>query len=208
MSSEEAGRFTASRETWNEELQAHIATSRLSIGVIRDSNLRHRLNETIDLLETWNSGLEYAFHGRSRVWVLRGVISHAVDSMAHGSGRSRSQNRTPPSPAPGSRWQSSGTSGRPTQKPGNRNSAGDAPSAIPRPLTDPDHWSRPPLTRRRSGTALSPHSRPTPRLRLTEAAAGHQLPTLPARCRTLGSVTPAMQRSPSWRYWSASTTTP
>ncbi|MFE9023959.1 hypothetical protein ACFYNL_36105 [Streptomyces sp. NPDC007808] len=33
------------------------------------------------LLEVWDSGLVYAFHGRSPVWVLRGVISHAVDCV-------------------------------------------------------------------------------------------------------------------------------
>lgn len=81
MSTEDRDVLTAARQTWDEELQDHIAPARLAIGVIRDSKVRHRLNEAMNLLEVWDSGLVYAFHGRSRVWVLRGVISHAVDCV-------------------------------------------------------------------------------------------------------------------------------
>ncbi|MGC5562561.1 hypothetical protein ACPYPG_06915 [Streptomyces sp. FR-108] len=81
MSDEEAAALTAARKTWDEQLQDHIAPARLAIGVIRDSKVRHRLKEAMNLLEVWDSGLVYAFHGRSRVWVLRGVISHAVDCV-------------------------------------------------------------------------------------------------------------------------------
>ncbi|MET7816624.1 hypothetical protein ABZT26_38045, partial [Streptomyces sp. NPDC005395] len=69
------------RQTWDEELQDHIAPARLAIGVIRNKKVRHRLNEAMNLLESWDSGLVYAFHNRSRVWVLRGVVSHAVDTV-------------------------------------------------------------------------------------------------------------------------------
>ncbi|WP_435238208.1 hypothetical protein [Streptomyces sp. YPW6] len=81
MSDEAAAALTAARKTWDERLQDHIAPARLAIGVIRDSKVRHRLKEAMNLLEVWDSGLVYAFHGRSRVWVLRGVISHAVDCV-------------------------------------------------------------------------------------------------------------------------------
>ncbi|MDX2820869.1 hypothetical protein Sipo8835_10765 [Streptomyces ipomoeae] len=81
MSAEDAAMLTAARQAWDEKLQDHIAPARLAIGVIRDRQVRHRLNEAMTLLEVWDSGLVYAFHGRSRVWVLRGVISHAVDCV-------------------------------------------------------------------------------------------------------------------------------
>lgn len=81
MSTEEAAALTAVRQTWDERLQDHIAPVRLAIGVIRERKVRHRLNEAMNLLEVWDSGLAYAFHGRSRVWVLRGVVSHAVDCV-------------------------------------------------------------------------------------------------------------------------------
>lgn len=81
MSAEEGAALTVARQTWDEKLQDHIAPVRLAIGVIRDRKVRHRLNEAMNLLEVWDSGLVYAFHGRSRVWVLRGVISHAVDCV-------------------------------------------------------------------------------------------------------------------------------
>ncbi|GIJ57156.1 hypothetical protein [Virgisporangium aurantiacum] len=78
---EEAAALRATCDTWNEQLQNHIAPARIAIGVIRDSHLRHRLDEAMKLLETWNSGLENAFHGRDRVWLLRGIIAHAVDCV-------------------------------------------------------------------------------------------------------------------------------
>lgn len=81
MSAEDAAALTSARQAWDEKLQDHIAPARLAIGVIRDRKVRNRLNEAMTLLEMWDSGLVYAFHGRSRVWVLRGVISHAVDCV-------------------------------------------------------------------------------------------------------------------------------
>ncbi|MDX3777501.1 hypothetical protein [Streptomyces europaeiscabiei] len=81
MSTEEAAALTAVRQTWDERLQDHIAPVRLAIGVIRERKVSRRLNEAMNLLEVWDSGLAYAFHGRSRVWVLRGVVSHAVDCV-------------------------------------------------------------------------------------------------------------------------------
>ncbi|MEU2289168.1 hypothetical protein ABZ614_46115 [Streptomyces sp. NPDC013178] len=72
---------TASRQAWDEKLQDSIAPARLAIGVIREKKLRHRLNETMNLLEEWDGGLVYAFHGRSRAGVLRGVIAHAVECV-------------------------------------------------------------------------------------------------------------------------------
>ncbi|MEU2500267.1 hypothetical protein ACPCC5_27305 [Streptomyces pseudogriseolus] len=76
-----AAAVTAARQAWDEKLQDLIAPARLAIGVIRDKKLRRRLNETMNLLEEWESGLVYAFHGRSRVGVLRGVIAHAVECV-------------------------------------------------------------------------------------------------------------------------------
>ncbi|MFJ2651820.1 hypothetical protein ACIO1C_34485 [Streptomyces sp. NPDC087420] len=81
MATEAAAALKVARQTWDERLQDHIAPARLAIGVIRDSKVRSRLNEAMTLLEAWDSGLVYAFHGRSRVWVLRGVVSHAVDCV-------------------------------------------------------------------------------------------------------------------------------
>ncbi|MEU5000049.1 hypothetical protein [Streptomyces sp. NPDC021622] len=72
---------TSVRQKWDEELQDHIAPARLAISVIREEEVRHRLNEAMTLLEAWKGGLMYAFHGRSRAWVLRGVVSHAVDCV-------------------------------------------------------------------------------------------------------------------------------
>ncbi|MET4640620.1 hypothetical protein ABID95_000320 [Streptomyces atratus] len=70
----------AARQAWDEKLQDFIAPARLAIGVIRDKKLRHR-KETMNLLEEWDSGLVYAFHGRSRAGVLRGMIAHAVECV-------------------------------------------------------------------------------------------------------------------------------
>lgn len=76
-----AAALTAARQAWDEKLQDFIAPARLAIGVIRDKKLRRRLNETMNLLEEWDSGLVYACHGRSRAGVLRGVIAHAVECV-------------------------------------------------------------------------------------------------------------------------------
>lgn len=81
MSAEATAALTAARQTWDEKLQDHIAPARLAIGVIRDRKVRHRLKEAMNLLEVWDSGLVYAFHGRPRVWVLHGVVAHAVDTV-------------------------------------------------------------------------------------------------------------------------------
>ncbi|MDI6407829.1 hypothetical protein QLX52_03055 [Streptomyces albus] len=81
MSNEEAAALTAVRKTWDEQLQGHIAPARLATGVIRDSKLRHRLNEAMNLLEVWDSVLVYAVHGQSPAWVLHRVIAHAVDCV-------------------------------------------------------------------------------------------------------------------------------
>jgi FtsZ-binding cell division protein ZapB len=81
MTSEARASLTAVRQTWDEKLQDHIAPAQLAIGVIRDMMVRHRLHEAMNLLETWDGGLVYAFHNRSRVWVLRGDVSHAVDTV-------------------------------------------------------------------------------------------------------------------------------
>ncbi|QKW27776.1 hypothetical protein HUT11_17865 [Streptomyces seoulensis] len=72
---------TAARQAWDKNLQDFIAPARLAIGVMRDKKLRYRLKETMDLLEEWDRGLVYAFHGRSRAWVLREVIAHAVECV-------------------------------------------------------------------------------------------------------------------------------
>ncbi|WP_126900575.1 hypothetical protein [Streptomyces sp. WAC 01325] len=81
MDVEATAALTAARAAWDGQLQDFIAPARLAIGVIRDKKLRHRLNETMNLLEEWDRGLVYAFYRRSRVGVLHGVITHAVDCV-------------------------------------------------------------------------------------------------------------------------------
>ncbi|MFE9764774.1 hypothetical protein ACFYPC_09625 [Streptomyces sp. NPDC005808] len=80
LDAEESAAFTAARETWDQELEDLTAPARVAVGVIRDEALRARLYQTLDLLDGWQSGLEYAYRGgaRSRAWVLRGVLAHAV----------------------------------------------------------------------------------------------------------------------------------
>jgi hypothetical protein len=65
-------------QVWDQELEDTISPARIAVEAIRNAELRARLHETMELLDSWQSGLEYAFHGRSRSWVLGGVISHAV----------------------------------------------------------------------------------------------------------------------------------
>ncbi len=83
LDAEESAAFTAARQTWDQKLGDLTAPARIAVGVIRDEALRARLYQTLDLLDAWQSGLEYAYRGgaRSRAWVLRGVISHAVECV-------------------------------------------------------------------------------------------------------------------------------
>jgi hypothetical protein len=83
LDTEESAAFTAARQTWDQKLEDLTAPARIAVGVLRDEALRARLYQTLDLLDSWQSGLEYAYRGgaRSRAWVLRGVLSHAVECV-------------------------------------------------------------------------------------------------------------------------------
>lgn len=83
LDAEESAAFTAARQTWDQELEDLTAPARVAVGVLRDEALRARLYQALDLLDAWQSGLEYAYRGgaRSRAWVLRGVLSHAVECV-------------------------------------------------------------------------------------------------------------------------------
>ncbi|MFJ4700625.1 hypothetical protein ACIP5N_21395 [Streptomyces sp. NPDC088768] len=70
--------LAAVRQAWDQELEDLIAPARIAVETIRDEELRALLHEAMELLGEWQSGLEYAYYGRSRSWVLSGVISHAV----------------------------------------------------------------------------------------------------------------------------------
>lgn len=71
----------AERELWDERLHERIAPARVAIVAIRDADVRSRLNESLELLEEWKGGLVYAFHNRSRRWVMGQLVSHAVDCI-------------------------------------------------------------------------------------------------------------------------------
>ncbi|WP_326669058.1 hypothetical protein [Streptomyces canus] len=83
LDAEESTAFTATRQAWDQKLEDLTAPARIAVGVIRDEALRERLYQTLDLLDGWQSGLEYAYRGgaRSRAWVLRGILSHAVECV-------------------------------------------------------------------------------------------------------------------------------
>ncbi|MFF1272708.1 hypothetical protein ACFVZC_04735 [Streptomyces marokkonensis] len=79
----ESAAFTAARLAWDQKLEDLTAPARIAVGVIRDEALREHLYQALDLLDGWQSGLEYAYRGgaHSRAWVLRGVLSHAVECV-------------------------------------------------------------------------------------------------------------------------------
>ncbi|HET9379935.1 MAG TPA: hypothetical protein VFP69_03780 [Streptomyces sp.] len=83
LDAEESAAFTAARQAWDQTLEDLTAPARIAVGVIRDETLRGRLYQALDLLDGWQSGLEYAYRGgaRSRAWVLRGILSHAVECV-------------------------------------------------------------------------------------------------------------------------------
>ncbi|WP_405803754.1 hypothetical protein OG729_01590 [Streptomyces sp. NBC_00210] len=76
LDAEASAEFTAARQTWDQKLEDLTGPARIAVGVIRDEAVRARLRETLDVLDAWQSGLEYAYRGgaRSRAWVLRGVL--------------------------------------------------------------------------------------------------------------------------------------
>lgn len=75
---EQLEQLAAVRQAWDQELEDIIGPARIAVEAIRNEDLRALLHEAMELLDSWQSGLEYAYHGRSRSWVLSGVISHAV----------------------------------------------------------------------------------------------------------------------------------
>ncbi|MFI1108827.1 hypothetical protein ACH4TU_12825 [Streptomyces physcomitrii] len=82
---EEFAAVDAAERTWDQKLEDLTAPARIAVGVLRDEALRARLHQSLDLLDAWQSGLEYAYRGRvparSRAWVLRGILSHAVECV-------------------------------------------------------------------------------------------------------------------------------
>ncbi|MEU6733316.1 hypothetical protein ABZ929_08925 [Streptomyces physcomitrii] len=82
---EEFAESDAAERTWDQKLEDLTAPARIAVGVLRDEALRARLHQSLDLLDAWQSGLEYAYRGRasarSRAWVLRGILSHAVECV-------------------------------------------------------------------------------------------------------------------------------